>query len=205
MKDKLYRKLNEEKPSSSVLDAAYAEMDARKSGSEQRARHNPRTVLRWAIASACSLILIVVVALAIGNPDFGIGCNSAYKDSAPSDNMQSGSSTDEGADSSDEQEYGFVVTDDYFTESADGLGGSIVGSYIGKDEESVTVYKLNFPYAIDDKVTAIPGINVTVNYRMAEDGYEAAFISDDGVNYYINSTIKDESLFLRFIHSIELR
>ena len=205
MKDKLYRKLNKEKPSPRVLDAAYAEMDNQSRENARSRKREPRTVLRWALASVCSIILIVVVALAIGNPDFGIGCNSADKDSAPSDNLQNGSSSDEGADTSDEQEYGFVVTDDYFTESADGLGGSIVGSYIGKDEESVTVYKLNFQYAIDDKVTAIPGINVTVNYRMAEDGYEAAFTSDDGVNYYINSTIKDEILFLRFIHSIEFR
>ena len=168
MKDKLYRKLNKEKPSPRVLDAAYAEMDNQSRENARSRKREPRTVLR-------------------------------------SDNLQNGSSSDEGADTSDEQEYGFVVTDDYFTESADGLGGSIVGSYIGKDEESVTVYKLNFQYAIDDKVTAIPGINVTVNYRMAEDGYEAAFTSDDGVNYYINSTIKDEILFLRFIHSIEFR
>lgn len=207
MKDKLYRKLNKEKPSPRVLDAAYAEMDNQSRENARSRKREPRTVLRWALASVCSIILIVVVALAIGNPDFGMGCNSAYKDSAqsPSDNNSANDESGNHAGSDDESETGFVVTDDYFTESADGLGGSIVGSYIGKDEESVTVYKLNFQYAIDDKVTAIPGINVTVNYRMAEDGYEAAFTSDDGVNYYINSTIKDEILFLRFIHSIEFR
>ena len=172
MKDKLYRKLNKDKPSRKVLDAAYAEMDNQRSEKANSRKREPRTVLRWALASVCSVILIVVVALAIGNPDFGIGCNSADKNSAPSDSGDSGSISgvpDTGSDN-DESAPAFEVTDGYFTESEDGLGGSVVGSYIGSNEEVVKVYALNFPYAIEGEIVEIPGYGIQVNYRLAEAG-----------------------------------
>ena len=205
MKDKLYRKLNKEKPSPRVLDAAYAEMDNQSRENARSRKREPRTMLRWALASVCSIILIVVVALAIGNPDFGIGCNSAHKDSAPSDNLQNGSSSDEGADTSDEQEYGFVVTDEYFVLTDEDIGGSVAGTYSGKNGEIVVVYVLDEPYGIDGESVVIPSCGIPVIYRPVTDGFEAAFKGTDNVYYYIYSTIKDEDTFLRFVRSIEFK
>ncbi len=210
MKDRLYRKLNKDKPSPKVLAAAYAEMDNQNRENARSRKRAPRTVLRWAIASACSLILIVVVALAIGNPDFGIGCNSAYKDSAqsPSDNGSlSGGMTDVSDDDSDTDESGagFVVTDEYFEEISEELGGSVAGLYSGSGDERVYVYALDAPFKIDGESAVIPSCGISVIYRAATDGYEAAFKGTDNVYYYIYSTIKDEDTFLRFVRSIEFK
>ena len=207
MKDKLYRKLNKDKPSPRVLDAAYAEMDNQSRENARSRKREPRTVLRWAIASACSLILIVVVALAIGNPDFGIGCNSAYKDSAqsPSDNNSANDESGNHAGSDDESETGFVVTDEYFVLTDEDIGGSVAGTYSGKNGEIVVVYVLDEPYGIDGESAVIPSCGIPVIYRAATDGYEAAFKGTDNVYYYIYSTIKDEDIFLRFVRSIEFK
>ena len=210
MKDKLYRKLNKEKPSPRVLDAAYAEMDNQRSEKANSRKREPRTMLRWALASVCSVILIVVVALAIGNPDFGVGCNSADKDSAqsPSDNGSlSGDMSGVSDDDSDtnESETGFVVTDEYFEEISEDLGGSVVGTYSGKNGEIVVVYVLDEPYGIDGESAVIPSCGISVIYRAATDGYEAAFKGTDNVYYYIYSTIKDEDVFLKLIRSVEFR
>lgn len=208
MKDKLYRKLNKEKPSPRVLDAAYAEMDNQNRENARNTKREPRTVLRWAIASACSLILIVVVALAIGNPDFGIGCNSAYKDSAQSPSDNNGANDESGgnsAESDDESNAGFVVTDEYFVLTDEDIGGSVAGTYIGKNGEIVVVYVLDEPYGMDGESIIIPSCNTVAVYRTATDGYEAAFTGTDNVNYYISSTIKGEDIFLRFIRSVEFR
>ena len=210
MKDKLYRKLNKEKPSPRVLDAAYAEMDNQSRENSRSRKREPRTVLRWALASVCSIILIVVVALAIGNPDFGIGCNSADKDSAqsPSDNGSlSGDMSGVSDDDSDtnESETGFVVTDEYFVLTGEDLGGSVVGTYSGKNGEIVVVYVLDEPYGIDGESAVIPSCGISVIYRAATDGYEAAFKGTDNVYYYIYSTIKDEDVFLKLIRSVEFR
>lgn len=210
MKDKLYRKLNKDKPSPRVLDAAYAEMDNQSRENARSRKREPRTVLRWALASVCSIILIVVVALAIGNPDFGIGCNSADKDSAqsPSDNGSlSGDMSGVSDDDSDTNESGagFVVTDEYFEEISEDLGGSVVGTYSGKNGEIVVVYVLDEPYGIDGESAVIPSCGIPVIYRSATDGYEAAFKGTDNVYYYIYSTIKDEDVFLKLIRSVEFR
>ena len=207
MKDKLYRKLNKDKPSPRVLDAAYAEMDNQSRENARSRKREPRTVLRWALASVCSIILIVVVALAIGNPDFGIGCNSADKDSAqsPSDNNSANNESGNHAGSDDESETGFVVTDEYFVLTDEDLGGSVVGTYIGKNGEIVVVYVLNEPYGIDGESAVIPSCGISVIYRPATDGYEAAFKGTDNVYYYIYSTIKDEDVFLKLIRSVEFR
>ncbi|MBO8423548.1 MAG: hypothetical protein IAB16_00790 [Firmicutes bacterium] len=167
-------------------------------------------MLRWALASVCSVILIVVVALAIGNPDFGVGCNSADKDSAqsPSDNGSlSGDMSGVSDDDSDtnESETGFVVTDEYFEEISEDLGGSVVGTYSGKNGEIVVVYVLDEPYGIDGESAVIPSCGISVIYRAATDGYEAAFKGTDNVYYYIYSTIKDEDVFLKLIRSVEFR
>lgn len=207
MKDKLYRKLNKEKPSPRVLDAAYAEMDNQSRENSRSRKREPRTVLRWALASVCSIILIVVVALAIGNPDFGIGCNSADKDSAqsPSDNNSANDESGNHAGSDDESETGFVVTDEYFVLTGEDIGGSVAGTYSGKNGEIVVVYVLDEPYGIDGESAVIPSCGISVIYRAATDGYEAAFKGTDNVYYYIYSTIKDEDVFLRFVRSIEFR
>ena len=207
MKDKLYRKLNKEKPSPRVLDAAYAEMDNQSRENARSRKREPRTVLRWALASVCSIILIVVVALAIGNPDFGIGCNSADKDSAqsPSDNNSASDESGNHAGSDDESETGFVVTDEYFVLTGEDIGGSVVGTYSGKNGEIVVVYVLDEPYGIDGESAVIPSCGIPVIYRAATDGYEAAFKGTDNVYYYIYSTIKDEDIFLRFVRSVEFR
>lgn len=207
MKDKLYRKLNKEKPSPRVLDAAYAEMDNQSRENARSRKREPRTVLRWALASVCSIILIVVVALAIGNPDFGIGCNSADKDSAqsPSDNNSANDESGNHAGSDDESETGFVVTDEYFVLTDEDLGGSVAGTYIGKNGEIVVVYVLNEPYGIDGESFVIPSCGISLIYRSATDGYEAAFKDTDNVYYYIYSTIKDEDTFLSFVRSIEFK
>lgn len=210
MKDRLYRKLNKDKPSPKVLEAAYAEMNNQNRENARKSKREPRTVLRWAIASACSLILIVAVALAIGNPDFGIGCNSAHKDSAqsPSDNGSlSGDMSGVTDDDSDTNESGagFVVTDEYFEEISEELGGSVAGLYSGSGDERVYVYALDEPFKIDGESAVIPSCGISVIYRAATDGYEAAFTGTDNVNYYISSTIKGEDIFLRFIRSVEFR
>lgn len=210
MKDKLYRKLNKDKPSPKVLAAAYAEMDNQNRENARKSKREPRTVLRWALASACSVILIVAVALAIGNPDFGIGCNSAHKDSAqsPSDNGSlNGGMTDASDDDSDTDESGagFVVTDEYFVLTDEDIGGSVAGTYSGKNGEIVVVYVLDEPYGIDGESVVIPSCGISVIYRAATDGYEAAFKGTDNVYYYIYSTIKDEDTFLRFVRSIEFK
>lgn len=207
MKDKLYRKLNKEKPSPRVLDAAYAEMDNQSRENSRSRKREPRTVLRWALASVCSIILIVVVALAIGNPDFGIGCNSADKDSAqsPSDNNSANDESGNHAGSDDESETGFVVTDEYFVLTGEDIGGSVVGTYSGKNGEIVVVYVLDEPYGIDGESAVIPSCGIPVIYRAATDGYEAAFKGTDNVYYYIYSTIKDEDVFLKLIRSVEFR
>lgn len=207
MKDKLYRKLNKEKPSPRVLDAAYAEMDNQSRENARSRKREPRTVLRWALASVCSIILIVVVALAIGNPDFGIGCNSADKDSAqsPSDNNSANDESGNHAGSDDESDAGFVVTDEYFVLTGEDIGGSVVSTYSGKNGEIVVVYVLDEPYGIDGESAVIPSCGISVIYRSATDGYEAAFKGTDNVYYYIYSTIKDEDVFLRFVRSIEFK
>ncbi len=65
MKDKLYRKLNKNKPSRRVLDSAYAEMR------EQAESKKRRPIFKWALSGAMSVLVIVVaVIVALNNPLF---------------------------------------------------------------------------------------------------------------------------------------
>ena len=97
------------------------------------------------------------------------------------------------------------MTDEYFVLTGEDIGGSVAGTYSGKNGEIVVVYVLDEPYGIDGESAVIPSCGIPVIYRSATDGYEAAFKGTDNVYYYIYSTIKDEDVFLKLIRSVEFR
>ena len=94
MKDKLYRKLNKNKPPRSVIAAAEDELKA--------SRPKKRAYLRPVIAACCMIVLTSVVVFALANPYTGLGgCTSSPEtdgnfESPNSSSDLSGTDTDEG-------------------------------------------------------------------------------------------------------------
>lgn len=194
MSDKFYKKLNRKKPSRSVLDAAYAEMDEAK----RAKRHNPRRVFAMVAGAVCSVVIIVIAAIFVfesgillggatsapPNSDKNYSSAPSNKcDYAPSDDND-GSIGNDSAEIQVEFAEGFVSNIDTGDIQYDAYSVNGVDVIIGVGAE---------PLGEDANRVYSVALGTYVSYVISSDKTECTFTLD-GVSHYmvICSVVPDE-------------
>lgn len=201
MKDKFYKKMNKERPSRSVLDDAYSEMEEAK----REKRRNPRRTFGMLAGAVCGIVVIVLAVVIASN----IGYNSAGDDkdysSAPTHKGDSASKPNAGdnidnmiGDMIDEQ---FPVTVN---------GGTVVKtdkdfSAISYDNKySIFIYRLDSDPELDGDLMYAENLDthITIEIDTESDTTYVAFTLDGDI-YYIEINTSDSAIISEIIYNLQ--